>query len=333
MRLFGRTGEREVRRDVSSCALDHDDRRESVVNVLCWHVHGSWMTAFVHGHHRYYIPVVEGRGRDGLGRAQTWDWPPAAIEVGPEEIGDLDLDVVVLQRPRDVELCEQWVKRPTPRVYVEHDIPMALPAPRHAMADRDDMVIAHVTHLNRLLWDCGSTETTVIDHGVVDPGHRYRGDVEAVVSVINEPCRRWWESGSEVVENLRRSMAIDLFGIDSEPLGGCNLAQARLHDEMARRRAYLHTFRWTSLGLTLIEAMQLGMPVAALACTEAPTAVPAGAGLVTNDVAALEVFLRSLLAEPARAVEMGAVARNAALERFGLDRFLRDWDHLLARVV
>jgi len=310
--------------DVSAC--------ESIVNVLCWHVHGSWMTAFVQGSHRYYIPVVEGRGPDGLGRARTWDWPPAAIEVTPEQIGDLDVDVVVLQRPRDLELAEQWMKQRTPRVYVEHDIPMALPRPRHAMADRDDMVIAHVTHLNRVLWDCGSTETTVIEHGIVDPGHRYRGDVAAAVAVINEPCRRWWESGSDIVEEVRRSVAVDLFGIDSEPMGGCNLRQARLHDEMARRRAYLHTFRWTSLGLTLIEAMQLGMPIAALASTEAPGAVPAGAGLVTNDVSALRSFVRDIVADPGRASEMGTIGRRAALDRFGLGRFLRDWDHLLARV-
>ena len=34
-----------------------------------------------------------------------------------------------------------------------------------------------------------------------------------------------------------------------------------MHAELARRRLYLHPIRWTSLGLSLIEAMQLGMPV------------------------------------------------------------------------
>jgi glycosyltransferase involved in cell wall biosynthesis len=37
---------------------------------------------------------------------------------------------------------------------------------------------------------------------------------------------------------------------------------------MARRRVYLHPVRWTSLGLSLIEAMHLGMPVAGLAARE-----------------------------------------------------------------
>jgi len=52
-----------------------------------------------------------------------------------------------------------------------------------------------------------------------------------------------------------------------------DLPQARMHHALARRRAYLHPFRWTSLGLSLIEAMQLGMPVLALATTDAATRV------------------------------------------------------------
>ena len=54
-----------------------------------------------------------------------------------------------------------------------------------------------------------------------------------------------------------------------------DLPQDRLHTEMARRRVYLHPVRWTSLGLSLIEAMMLGMPVVALATTEAAVDVPA----------------------------------------------------------
>src|SRR4051812_27846335 len=149
------------------------------MNILVWHVHGSWLTAFVQGPHRYYIPLVEGRTRDGLGRAQSWTWPDSAIEVTPAEIAMVDLDVIVLQRPRDLELAEGWLGDrfgEVPMVYVEHDTPTDLLEARHPLADRDDLVIAHVTHFNRLMWDTGSTACTVIEHGVIDPGHRYTGE-------------------------------------------------------------------------------------------------------------------------------------------------------------
>jgi glycosyltransferase involved in cell wall biosynthesis len=106
-----------------------------------------------------------------------------------------------------------------------------------------------------------------------------------------------------------------------------------MHAELARRRVYLHPFRWTSLGLSLIEAMHLGMPVVALAATEAAEAIPPGAGVVSTRRDYLREVIRALLADPQAAAGMGKLAREAALARYGLDRFLADWDRLLAQVV
>jgi glycosyltransferase involved in cell wall biosynthesis len=100
--------------------------------------------------------------------------------------------------------------------------------------------------------------------------------------------------------------------------------------KLAHRRAYVHPFRWTSLGLSLIEAMQLGMPVVALGVTEAPRAVPPGAGVISADVGELAGALRRLLRDRQAAAEAGAAAREAALARYGLKRFLDDWDEVLA---
>ena len=44
---------------------------------------------------------------------------------------------------------------------------------RHPVADRDDLLLVHVTHFNALFWDAGATPTRVIEHGIVDPGARY----------------------------------------------------------------------------------------------------------------------------------------------------------------
>jgi glycosyltransferase involved in cell wall biosynthesis len=106
-----------------------------------------------------------------------------------------------------------------------------------------------------------------------------------------------------------------------------------MHTEMARRRAYLHPMRWTSLGLSLIEAMHLGMPVVALATTEAAEAVPPGTGCCSTDPDRLVRTLSELVAEPELARRMGTAARAHARARYGLDRFLSDWDALLGDVV
>jgi glycosyltransferase involved in cell wall biosynthesis len=310
------------------------------VKVLLWHVHGSWTTAFVEGGHDYLVPVLPDRGPDGRGRAQTWDWPPNVVEVTPGEAAAAPVDLVILQRPQELEaLCERWLggRRPgreLPAIYVEHNAPQGrISEMRHAAADRPDLTLVHVTHFNDLFWDAGATPTRVIEHGILDPGHRYSGVVPHAAVVINEARRRGRVTGTDLLARLEGELPLDLFGMDAESLGGTeNPPQDELHREMARRRVYLHPIRWTSLGLSLIEAMQLGMPVVALGTTEASDAVPRDAGFTSTNVDALAAEARRLLADPAEARERGAAARTAALERYGLDRFLADWDELIEEV-
>ncbi len=308
------------------------------MRVLIWHVHGSWTTSFVHGPHDYLVPVLPDRGPDGLGRARTWDWPASVVEVTPEEALRADIDVVILQRPQELRwLAEEWTgRRPgrdLPAVYVEHNAPDGPAAEtRHPAAGLPGVVIAHVTHFNRLMWDTGPSEAVVIEHGVVDPGHRYTGRLAAAAMVVNDPLRRGRVPGTDLLADFRARARVDLFGMRSEPLGGVDLPQHRLHTAMARRRVYLHVTRWTSLGLSLIEAMHLGMPVVALATTEVAEAVPAAAGVVTNRLDRLADALVALIADREEARARGDAARHAALTRYGHKRFLGDWDRLLEEV-
>jgi len=308
------------------------------MNVWLWHVHGSWTTGFVQGDHQYFVPVVPDRGPEGRGRAQSWDWPSSVHEVPLDDARDIPVDVVVLQRPEELtELTERWLaRRPgrdLPTIYLEHNAPQGrIHEMRHPAADRDDLVIAHVTHFNDLFWDTGGTATTVIEHGIVDPGARYTGELPHAAVVVNEPCRRGRVVGADLLARFRCACPVDLYGIDSEPLAGIDLPQDALHAEMARRRVYLHPFRWTSLGLTLLEAMYLGMPVVALATTAVADAVPTGAGVVSTRVDDLEAALRTYASEPELAREAGMAGREHARRVFGLDRFLDDWDRLLEEV-
>lgn len=315
------------------------------MRILIWHVHGSWTTALVQGHHTYVVPVVPGRGPEGRGRARTWDWPDSVVERSPEELAHTDLDLVVLQRPEDEQLARRWLGgrvpgRDVPAVWLEHNAPQGRIADmRHPAADRDDLLVVHVTPTNDLFWDCGSTPTTVIEHGIVDPGDRYTGALARAAVVVNEPARRGRVVGADLLPRFARAVPLDLFGMATAGLaaqlgagGAEDLPQARLHAELGARRAYLHPVRWTSLGLSLLEAMHLGLPVVALATTEVPAAVPPGAGVVTNRVSEACDALRWYLAEPDAARRAGREARQAALRRYGLGRFLGDWDRLFATV-
>jgi hypothetical protein len=310
------------------------------MNILIWNVHGGWMTSFVQGPHCYLLPTTpEGGGRAG------YDWPDAAQEVAPESLRDRDVDVVVLQSVADLDRAAQLLGREPgrdlPAVYLEHNTPRGhVPDAVHPLADRSDIPIVHVTHFNQLFWDSGRARTVVIEHGIVDPGALYTGELPSLGVVVNEPIRRWRVTGTDLLPAFAEVAQVDTFGIAGAELGShlglgdrvrhCgDLRPAQLHPALARRRAYLHPIRWTSLGLSLLEAMHLGMPVLALATTEAIRAVPPEAGAISTDVTELVVAARTLMDDPDEARRRGAVARQVALERYGLKRFLHRWDEVL----
>ncbi|TKA12995.1 glycosyltransferase [Actinacidiphila oryziradicis] len=319
------------------------------MNILLWHVHGSWTNAFVQGPHTYLVPVTPDRGPDGLGRARTFSWPDSVKELSPEQLRDAPADLVVLQRPHEAALAEQWLggRRPgrdVPAVYLEHNAPDGdVPHTRHPCAGRDDLLLVHVTHFNRLFWDNGGTRTAVIEHGIVDPGHRYTGRLARAAVVVNEPVRRGRTTGTDLLPALSDAVPLDVFGMRTEGLAehlgvapdrcrSADLPQSELHGAMAERRVYIHPVRWTSLGLSLLEAMHLGMPVVALATTEAHEALPPGTGVISTRPEILAAAARGYLLDPRAAAEDGARGRRAALERYGLKRFLDDWEHVMEEV-
>lgn len=309
------------------------------MRVLVWHVHGGWMDGFVRGKHEYLVPEEPGH-----------DLPPAVSArvraLPPERLREAEPELVVLQRLEELELTERLLgRRPgrdIPAVFVEHNTPKRSPvSERHPLADQTDIPIVHVTHFNRLVWDCGGTPTRVIEHGIPDPGERYTGELPSLGVVINEPVRRGRVVGTDLLPRFSSEGRLDCFGIDTGLLRhhpdipedrlliAGDLATDAMHTELARRRAYLHPMRWTSLGLSLLEAMHLAMPVIVLAATEAPRAVPPEAGAISSDPEELAAAARRLLRDPEEARRRGALARAFARERYGLDRFLADWDALL----
>ncbi|GAA1793757.1 glycosyltransferase family 4 protein [Planosporangium flavigriseum] len=316
------------------------------MRILLWHVHGAWTTAFVQGGHDYLVPTTPDRGPYGLGRARTYRWPDNVREVSPEALVGADVDVVLLQRPEEEEIAHRWLGRRVPTIFLEHNTPKQgdVPCSRHPMADRDDLTLVHVTHFNKLIWDNGSTRTEVIEHGIPDPGQLYSGELGRIATAINEPIRRWRVTGTDLLPRFADVAPVDVYGmkVTSLPehlgLAGERMEvfedppQAQMHAAVAQRRVYLHPHRWTSLGLSLLEAMSAGTPVVVLATTETVMAVPPGAGVLSTDVDELVEGARWLVSDIEAARRCGEVARRVAQTRYGLARFLADWDALLKEV-
>lgn len=308
------------------------------LNILIWHIHGSYLNTLARIEHNWWLPVKPGRPEGYGGRGATFDLPPYVREVPAEAVRELDLDLVIYQTPRNYTEDREALLSPRqqrlPAIYLEHNTPQPHPTNSVHPVDDPEVLLVHVTHYNRLMWDCRRTPTMVIEHSVaIDPAIAYRGTRREAISVINMLQRRGRIAGADIFEQVRAQVPLTLAGMGSEALGGLgDIPYRELHQRMAEYRALFSPMRYTSLPLAVIEALTIGMPVVALATTELPTVIEHGVtGFVSCDVAALIGYLQAVLDDADLARRIGANARAMARERFGLERFRRDWNAAFVR--
>ncbi len=309
------------------------------LRVFTWHVHGSYLLYLSQMPHEIFVPVRAGRPNPYGGLGGPFPWPPNIHEVPVEDLPSLKLDCILFQRPEQY-LDDQFEilspeQRRLPRVFLEHDPPRESPTDTRHVVDDPDVLLVHVTHFNALMWDNGQTPTRVVEHGVMVPEHvRYSGELARGIVVVNHLARRGRRLGADVFEQVRADVPLDLVGMAAEESGGLGeVPHDRLPEHVARYRFYFNPIRYTSLGLAVLEAMMLGVPVVGLATTEMATAIENGvSGYVDTDVRRLTERMHALLADPAEARRLGDGARRVARERFNIRRFARDWDDALRMV-
>ncbi len=310
------------------------------LKILIWHIHGSYLNALARLEHEWYLPVKPDRSEGYLGRGWTFDTPDYVREVPAEQVRDLDLDLVIFQTPKNLHEDQYEIlsaaQRRLPRIYLEHNTPKPDPTATRHPVDDPDILLVHVTHFNRLMWDNGRTPTIVIEHSVaIDPRAAYSGHLARGITVANGMQRRPRIAGYDLFLQARERVPLDVAGMQTEEFGGLgDIPYRDLHRRVAEYRFLFSPMRYTSLPLAVIEAMTLGMPVVALATTEVPTVIQNGeSGYVSCDFEWLIERMEHLLADPAEARRLGANAREVARARFGMDRFIRDWNAAFALVL
>lgn len=309
------------------------------LRVLTWHVHGNYLYYLTQAHHEFYLVTKPGNPAGYAGKTGVLPWGDNVHEVAADEVAKQQFDVILFQHRT------QWdddrlnlltdVQRRLPRVYIEHDPPQENAFEQRHWVDDANTLLVHVTHFNNLMWDSNKTPTRVIEHGVVvPPGVRYTGELERGIVVINHIRQRGRRLGSDVFAEARARVPLDLVGMDAESAGELGeIGNLDLAAFSARYRFFFNPIRWTSLGLAIVEAMTIGMPIIGLATTELATVIRNGeSGYVDTNVETLIDAMQHLLRDLEEARRLGEGARKVALERFHIDRFVSDWDRTLLHV-
>ncbi|RIJ05151.1 glycosyltransferase family 1 protein [Achromobacter sp. K91] len=300
------------------------------LRILTWHVHGNYLYALGHVPHDFIVPELPG-GPPGYGvLGQRIPWTDNVAQVPAADLRSLRFDCVLYQSRQNLEdarllLSDQ--QRALPCVYLEHNPPEPHPTDTPHPFTHDRGLIVHVTPFNAAMWDNGSMPVRVVEHGVPPPGASYDGSQERGIAVINHLARRGRRLGRDIFESIRAHTPLDLIGMGSEELGGLGeLPNMEVASCLACHRYFFSPIRYASLGLSLVEAMLCGVPVVGYAATELPTVIRNGEnGYVDTRQDRLVEVARQLLREPGLARSWGAAGRQTALERFGMERFVRDW--------
>ncbi|OTP80007.1 glycosyltransferase family 4 protein [Caballeronia sordidicola] len=309
------------------------------LRVLTWHVHGNYLYYLTQAHHDFHLVTKPGNPPGYAGAGGVLPWGANVHEVPAEQVASQEFDVILFQHKTQwdddrVNLLSDAQRR-LPRVYIEHDPPQENPFEQRHWVDDSDTLLVHVTHFNKLMWDCGATPTRVIEHGVIVPdGVRYTGEKERGIVVINHLRQRGRRLGNDVYADVFKHVPLDLVGMDAQSAGGLGeIGNLELAAFSAQYRFFFNPIRWTSLGLAIVEAMTIGMPIIGLATTELATVIRNGeSGYIDTNVAALVDAMQRLIRDPKEARLLGDGARKVAMERFHIDRFVADWNETLRHV-
>lgn len=310
------------------------------LRILTWHVHGNYLWYLSQIPHDLLLVTDAARAGHHSGRSGTLPWGPNVHEVPIEAVAETRVDVVLFQSRFEWEDEQHRVLSPAqrvlPRIYLEHDPPQGHPTDTvHWMTD-PQVLLVHVTPFNALMWDSDGVPTRVIEHGVrlLEPA-RWHGERESGLVVVNHLERRGRRLGADVFRAAARHVPLSLVGMGSEHCGGeGEVANAELPARMAAHRFFFNPIRYTSLGLAVVEAMMVGAPVVGLATTELAGLIRSGHnGIVDTRVDRLIAAMLQLLASPGEARALGEAGRQTALERFGIERFVADWNSALRLVI
>ena len=309
------------------------------LKVLTWHTHGTYLHYLSHAPHDFYVLSKPGCPPGYGGRCGSMPWRDNVHDLPVEHARRHEFDCILFQDDHQWEKDQYEfltpAQRALPRIYLEHDPPLAHPTNTPHPVDDPGVLLVHVTPFNALMWDNGRTPVRVIEHGVPAPhdvGHS--GELARGLVVTNHLARRGRRMGPDLFLEARRALPLDLVGMGAEELGGLGeIAHARLPAFMARYRFLFSPIRYSSLGLGVIEAMMAGLPVITFATAEMATVIENGvSGYTATHLAPLLAHMQALLDDPHLARQLGEGARRTARDRFSIGRFSSDWDAALRHV-
>jgi len=302
--------------------------------VFTWHIHGSYLYYLSLTNCELYLPVQPGNYQGYRGKAGSFPWGENVHEVPIKSIKNTDFDIILFQSKKNYVIDQYEIlsekQQALPKIYLEHDPPREHPTDTKHIVDDPKIILVHVTHFNNLMWNNNRTPSVVIEHGVKDTNISYQGEKERGIVVINNLKLRDRRLGLDIFKEVRKEVPLDLVGMGSKELGGLGeISHEKLPEFISHYRFLFNPIRYTSLGLSLCEAMMVGLPIVGMATTELPMIIENSlSGYIHTNIYWLIEKMRYLLKHKEAALLLSRGAKQQAKQLFTIQRFSKDWERI-----
>lgn len=314
------------------------------IKVLTWHIHGSYLYYLTQANCEFFIPFKKNNESGYIPLGKNFSWGKNVHQIPADTIKNINLDLILFQSnysQHKIYLEDQYQllsesQKNLPKIYIEHDPPRQHPTDNKHIVNDPNILLVHVTNFNNIMWDNGPTPTKVIEHGVIEPKNIiYKGDLPRGIVVINNLNQRGRRLGLDIFEKARKYVPLDIIGMDSEKLEGLGeISHKKLPEFISHYRFLFNPIRCTSLGLSVCEAMIIGMPIVGLATTEMVTTIENDfSGYINTNVDTLIEKMQILLKKPKKAAKLGRNAKKYASARFNIKRFTKDWENTFIEMI
>lgn len=230
-----------------------------------------------------------------------------------------------------------------PLVTLEHTLPTS-GLPRHAkmqiaaMGGDIDVFISEYS-IEQWGWKKDDPKVKVIRHAVDTELFypEYEKQEDKVCSVVNDWINRDWCCGFRLWQEAtgwpESRLPLNVWG-DTRGLSVSADGVEALAEEYKKSRIFLNTSLISPVPTVLLEAMSSGCAVVSTNTCMIPEFIEHGVnGFMGSNAAELRHYVDLLRKDDSLARKMGEAARKTIVEKFSLDRFVKEWNQVFEEAV
>jgi glycosyltransferase involved in cell wall biosynthesis len=262
------------------------------------------------------------------------------FEVPKSEVPGLNLDAVVFQSESNYAKDQFQVlssrQLQLPQIFWQQQAPSSWEEENaHPVLD-PDVVVVHSSSYSQLMWD----HAPGVKSKVIEPGMKasqswvFEGDWERGLSLCHVGRIGANPLGQGLLEKAQGVVPLDLIRLKPN-FNFCpdEILPSDFPRVCGHYRFLFSALRRGSLDLSFYQALMTGLPVIGVACGELVNVIDNGrSGFLHTDFEKVISAMKEMIKHPLLAREWGKAARKTAMERFHLDRFIKDWNRLLSEM-